>query len=338
MDNQFYWALIGIMGTLTVSNIIAFFSKWLRDWGISERNLNIIFTLLFGLPTIFLFMLVTADEETNFADLLVQLYPVIMLLAMVATVGTLVHLALRQWKTENSKKLSIKAVSIMVFAIMVLVLFCLALFNPPLSPRSDSSDDPNNTSTSTPDDVTISSPPNGGSSAPVNPTHGYYSERRIGNATFTGWLRLEDMLPDGEGTMRYPNGDIYTGDWSIGERIGVGTLLYRNGDIYEGEWRNGLRHGYGNYTWNDGRRYEGYYRDNLRHGIGTFTGWNDLTNGFEGTYVGMNEGDEFEGRGEFAFANGDMFEGIFKANVRWNGIYTHANGTKDIIEDGIVVH
>ena len=53
----------------------------------------------------------------------------------------------------------------------------------------------------------------------------------------------------------------YKGDVVIGRPHGVGTLVYPDGNKYVGEWMNGLFHGQGKYTIaSDGYSYVGEYR------------------------------------------------------------------------------
>ena len=53
----------------------------------------------------------------------------------------------------------------------------------------------------------------------------------------------------------------YKGDFVIGRPHGVGTLVYPDGNKYVGEWMNGLFHGQGIYTIaSDGYSYVGEYR------------------------------------------------------------------------------
>ena len=53
----------------------------------------------------------------------------------------------------------------------------------------------------------------------------------------------------------------YKGDVVIGKPHGVGTVVYPDGNKYVGEWMNGLFHGQGIYTIaSDGYSYVGEYR------------------------------------------------------------------------------
>lgn len=87
-------------------------------------------------------------------------------------------------------------------------------------------------------------------------------------------------LPHGFGTEKYPNKDVYKGEFMYGDKFGsgiytffygnvyegnfyggncdgYGKLLMANGDYYEGEWRLGQMHGKGTYRWKNGEKYVG---------------------------------------------------------------------------------
>lgn len=49
----------------------------------------------------------------------------------------------------------------------------------------------------------------------------------------------------GKGTMQYPSGNVYTGEWHQNKQEGRGVLLVPGGDVYEGEWKKGMKHGRG---------------------------------------------------------------------------------------------
>ncbi len=68
----------------------------------------------------------------------------------------------------------------------------------------------------------------------------------------------------------------YIGDVMIGKPHGIGTVVYPDGNKYVGEWMNGLFHGQGIYTTaSDGYIYVGEYR------IGSL--WNGTMKGKDGT-------------------------------------------------------
>ncbi len=160
----------------------------------------------------------------------------------------------------------------------------------------------------------------------------YTTKQSYNGAVYSGYIN-NLRQPNGKGTMKYSDGREYTGDWVDGVQQGQGIMKYNNG-IYEGEWYNGKRNGKGTYTWKDGKKYEGSYVDDVREGKGVFSGWVDLTNGYSGTYYGESKNDQFDGSGYFLFDNGDMFDGIYKENLYWTGIYTKKDGTRYNIVNG----
>ena len=44
----------------------------------------------------------------------------------------------------------------------------------------------------------------------------------------------------GNGTLRFPNGNVYVGDFRRNTITGHGVMTYWNGNCYEGEWKHGL--------------------------------------------------------------------------------------------------
>lgn len=84
---------------------------------------------------------------------------------------------------------------------------------------------------------------------------------------------------NGTGTMIYPDGSSYGGEWKDGKKHGKGTLMYKHYDSYNGEFKDDQRHGKGIYYWNDGRIYDGQWYNDFQNGFGSFT-WKG------GKYVG----------------------------------------------------
>jgi len=52
---------------------------------------------------------------------------------------------------------------------------------------------------------------------------------------------------------------------------GIGTVTYPGGSKYVGEWKDGKQHGQGTYTFANGTKYVGEFKDSKRHGQGTLT-------------------------------------------------------------------
>eukprot|EP00520_Triparma_pacifica_P008165 CAMPEP_0118662320 /NCGR_PEP_ID=MMETSP0785-20121206/16766_1 /TAXON_ID=91992 /ORGANISM="Bolidomonas pacifica, Strain CCMP 1866" /LENGTH=75 /DNA_ID=CAMNT_0006555851 /DNA_START=45 /DNA_END=269 /DNA_ORIENTATION=- len=66
------------------------------------------------------------------------------------------------------------------------------------------------------------------------------------------WRLTEDGRVYRMGRKRYPNRDLYEGEFLDGVREGNGTLTYhQKGDQYVGEFQNNMFHGFGVYTWGD---------------------------------------------------------------------------------------
>ena len=104
--------------------------------------------------------------------------------------------------------------------------------------------------------------------------------------TYTGDLTKDGRL-SGSGTIRYPNGDTYTGTVSSGKKTG-GTYTFRNGDRYVGTF-SGDRMCDGTYTFSTGQTLKGHFDRGLPsgkmiytdHGISYNTTWSN------GTCVGI---------------------------------------------------
>lgn len=160
---------------------------------------------------------------------------------------------------------------------------------------------------------------------------------QVGGADYYGQVDPSNNAPDGKGTMKYDNGDVYEGEWVDGMREGKGCMKYNNGDMYDGEWKTDMREGQGEYTWKDGRKYIGEYKADQRDGEGIYRGWRGYSQdyGWVGTYYGISKKNKFEGDGRFEFDNGDQFVGIFSKDKIWTGIYTLKNGSWYSIVEGV---
>ena len=98
--------------------------------------------------------------------------------------------------------------------------------------------------------------------------------------TYTGDLTKDGKL-SGSGTIRYPNGDTYTGTVSSGKKTG-GTYTFRNGDHYVGTF-SGDRMCDGIYTFSTGQTLQGHFERGLPsgkmiytdHGISYNTTWSN---------------------------------------------------------------
>ena len=95
-----------------------------------------------------------------------------------------------------------------------------------------------------------------------------------------------NKIPEGEGNIKYKNGDEYTGDFVKGVKEGVGVLKWVSGDWYFGE----------------------FLEDNLTGNAMFLTSQGHLVKG--GAIKGR-----IGGKGIFTWANKDEYSGILKNNV-----------------------
>ena len=72
----------------------------------------------------------------------------------------------------------------------------------------------------------------------------------------------------GKGSITYPDGASYEGDWHNDWRHGHGEYKYTDGTWYKGQWEMGNRQGEGLCTYADGNMFQGSWVANLPHGKG----------------------------------------------------------------------
>lgn len=48
-------------------------------------------------------------------------------------------------------------------------------------------------------------------------------------------------MRDGVGTQQFQTGENYKGEWLADKMHGTGTIVYPNGDCFEGQWEDGKR-------------------------------------------------------------------------------------------------
>ncbi|MDP2105086.1 MAG: hypothetical protein Q8J76_03740, partial [Desulfobulbaceae bacterium] len=75
---------------------------------------------------------------------------------------------------------------------------------------------------------------------------------------------------EGEGTITYPDGRKYTGQFVNGIKQGNGTMTFANGSKYTGSFINDLMEGQGTLSYPDGQFYTGQFKNGKFHGAGTF--------------------------------------------------------------------
>lgn len=88
-------------------------------------------------------------------------------------------------------------------------------------------------------------------------------------------------MKHGHGTMTYPSGNVYTGEWRYNLKHGAGEMIWKDrGESYDGEWSHGRPNGYGVHIWRVKavkyhqfpmfNLYRGGFKEGKRHGEGTF--------------------------------------------------------------------
>jgi hypothetical protein len=108
-----------------------------------------------------------------------------------------------------------------------------------------------------------------------------------------------------EGTITYPNNDVYTGTIRDKMKEGTGSIKYTNLERYEGEWKYDNKHGKGVQYWPNGDRYEGQWGRNSRSGFGKMF-WAKDSSQYEGQWLL----DKPDGKGVFTFQKGGRVLGF----------------------------
>ncbi|MDM8535907.1 caspase family protein [Desulfobacterales bacterium HSG17] len=119
----------------------------------------------------------------------------------------------------------------------------------------------------------------------------------------------KDEVRSGKGTMTWNNGNQYKGQWLNNSMHGTGIMTWADGNVYEGEWQHDLMHGTGTRKWTNGNVYTGDWDKNIRTGKGAFS-WNNGD-----TYKGEWLNSAMNGQGKMTWAGGDTYEGVWKNNM-----------------------
>lgn len=139
--------------------------------------------------------------------------------------------------------------------------------------------------------------------------------------TYTGYL--DRGVPNGQGSMKYDNGNSYEGSYRNGSHHGKGVFRWNDGAVYDGDWVDGDKTGKGTMTYADGDSYSGDWVDNELHGKGTYT-WASGSK-----YVGDWVNSERTGQGTYTWNDGSVYKGAFVNGVRTGyGVMTNPNGTR----------
>src|SRR5258708_4301965 len=104
----------------------------------------------------------------------------------------------------------------------------------------------------------------------------YLNGRMHGSGVLTTdkGLRYEGNFVEGKfggsGVLTTPDGVRRRGTWVAGS-FTYGTMTWPNGDTYTGEFSQNKRTGRGTYTWANGGRYDGEFLEGQFHGRGVLT-------------------------------------------------------------------
>lgn len=149
-------------------------------------------------------------------------------------------------------------------------------------------------------------------------THTYRSESRFKNAIYEGDMSWGK--PHGKGTLKWPSGRNYAGDFKFGQEDGFGICLIPGSSpdryhCYKCHWRNGAMQEYGICEYADDSVYKGYFQDNMRHGFGILDNTASKTNPFK--YTGSWEKDKRTGYGvRESCEKGEKYIGMWLENQR----------------------
>ncbi|XP_033628839.1 alsin-like isoform X1 [Asterias rubens] len=184
---------------------------------------------------------------------------------------------------------------------------------------------------------------------------------RQGRYAFSGHSKFKDAVyegvwhlgkPHGKGTLIWPDGkkyngqfvqgqqhgygvytipsaeqngkaQVYDGQWQESSMSGYGTLRYSNGDIYQGNFQDGRRHGHGIFHSSVGNLFIGEWQNDCRHGYGIME---ERQRGEK--YMGKWENNCRHGNGMVITMGGLYYEGVFNQNKLMGvGILLTEDGT-----------
>jgi hypothetical protein len=115
---------------------------------------------------------------------------------------------------------------------------------------------------------------------------------------------------NGEGTMKFANGDSYTGTFKDEKKIGYGIYIFSNGERYEGEFQADFPNGKGTAFLGNGNVYTGYFINNVPDGKGKMV----FNNG--NIYDGEWKRGVREGNGTMSYVDGSIYTGEWKSNKK----------------------
>jgi hypothetical protein len=124
---------------------------------------------------------------------------------------------------------------------------------------------------------------------------------------------------------KYPNGDVYDGEWKNKAPNGMGIMMYVSGEIYSGAWVNGLREGSGAMSFQNGDQYSGDWKNDV------FCGEGKMTYANKDVYEGSWDAGKQHGKGKMTYADGSSYEGAWEAGA-FQGVGTRIYANGDVYE------
>ncbi|XP_028292919.1 alsin-like isoform X2 [Gouania willdenowi] len=147
----------------------------------------------------------------------------------------------------------------------------------------------------------------------------FTEDERFKDARYAGaWLAGR---VHGRGTMTWPDGRTYTGNFKNGLEDGYGSCimpnkLYNKNDYYQGQWKQGKIHGFGKYSYASGEVYEGCFFDGQRHGYGMLSS-GKLVGTSSGVFIGQWAHDMKTGYGVYEdISRGEKHMGLWQEDQR----------------------
>ena len=140
---------------------------------------------------------------------------------------------------------------------------------------------------------------------------------------------------EGKGAQIWPDGSYYEGYFKADNTHGYGRLVHSNKDVYEGEWESGHACGSGIFYRENGGVFQGEWENDTQNGEGNEK-WPDgveykgfYTKGLKNgkgefiwetgdRYIGEFINDNIEGYGEYFWNDGRIYKGYWKKN-KMNG-------------------
>ncbi|TRZ00879.1 hypothetical protein DNTS_030251, partial [Danionella cerebrum] len=152
----------------------------------------------------------------------------------------------------------------------------------------------------------------------------FRKEGRLKDAMYEGrWLSGK---PHGKGTLKWPDGAVYSGTFRNGLEDGFGEFIMPNATFnkserYQGHWKEGKMHGFGTFWHASGEVYEGSFRENMRHGHGMLRSGKVASPSSSSVFVGQWVQGKRTGYGVCDdFSRGEKYMGIWLDDQR------HGNG------------